>query len=170
MYSQNSVFLIGFMASGKSTIAKCLAKELNISYFDTDKDVQNRHRKSISEIFRNKGEKTFREYEYQSLKNSPTRAIVSTGGGCVTYPNSLNFLKQQKWVFWLYLSYEDTKNRLSNIQHQTHRPLAYLPEKELQERYESRLALYEAASNYKIHVGTQSIEELTACITQKIKI
>jgi len=54
-----NIVLIGFMGTGKSQIGKRLAKELRMSYLDTDEPVEKRAKDSISAIFKKRGEKYF---------------------------------------------------------------------------------------------------------------
>jgi len=97
-----NIILIGYMQSGKTTLGKKLASELNMEFFDTDSFIEKSENKSISQIFANYGEQKFRELESQTitylkkLKNT----IISTGGGIINTNNYKN-LKDIGFVVWL---------------------------------------------------------------------
>ena len=79
-------FLIGFMGSGKSSIGKQLAKELNIKHIDLDNLIEESENIKIADIFNNSGETYFRELEEKYLKETikEDNILVSTGGGTPT--------------------------------------------------------------------------------------
>lgn len=77
------VYLIGYMGCGKSTIGKRLAQQLNVQFIDLDHFIENRHHKTISQLFEEKGEEEFRRIEQQALGEVSQfeDVIISTGGG-----------------------------------------------------------------------------------------
>ena len=79
-------FLIGFMGSGKSSIGKQLAKELNIKHIGLDNFIEESEKIKIVDIFNNLGEKYFRKLEEKYLKEiiKEDNILVSTGGGTPT--------------------------------------------------------------------------------------
>ena len=80
------IFIVGPMASGKSTLGKKLAQTLDIDFIDTDKEIEKKAGAEISWIFEVEGEKSFREREIKVLKKSINKddVVISTGGGIVT--------------------------------------------------------------------------------------
>ena len=80
------IFIVGPMASGKSTLGKKLAQTLDIAFVDTDKEIEKKAGAEISWIFEVEGEKGFRERERKVLKKSINKddVVISTGGGIVT--------------------------------------------------------------------------------------
>jgi len=80
------VALLGFMAAGKSTIGKRVARELGLNFVDTDELIVARHG-PIHEIFARDGEARFREHEFQVVREAldGPPAVVALGGGAVTY-------------------------------------------------------------------------------------
>jgi shikimate kinase len=82
-----TVFLVGFMGSGKTSVGQVLAALLDRSFVDLDDRIQAREGRSIAEIFRQSGESSFRDSEHEALRDlleevasSPAR-VVSLGGG-----------------------------------------------------------------------------------------
>ena len=81
------IALIGFMASGKSTVGRHLARKLKCAFYDSDVFVRKAHG-PIGEIFSEEGERTFRRYEHEAiariLKESPP-GVLAVGGGAPTH-------------------------------------------------------------------------------------
>ncbi|MGP6191536.1 MAG: shikimate kinase [Vulcanimicrobiaceae bacterium] len=80
------ITLIGFMAAGKSTIGRYLARELSLPFVDTDSLIVQRHG-AIDEIFAREGVEKFRGYEFEAIRDvlDGPRAVVALGGGAVTH-------------------------------------------------------------------------------------
>lgn len=91
-----NIFFLGYMASGKSTIAKALSKSLQFEFLDLDAFIEEKERCSISEIFKNKGEIHFRKLEHFYLKQilSFENTVVALGGGTPCYANNMQLLKE----------------------------------------------------------------------------
>ena len=101
------IFLIGYMGSGKSTIASILGDILNMNVVDTDSWIEKRYGMSITDIFRDKGEAAFRAMETQCLEellNSPDSLIVATGGGLPCYNNNIDLIQERGISVYLKLS------------------------------------------------------------------
>ena len=107
------VALIGFMASGKSTIGKRLARKLGCAFFDTD-DVVVRAHGPISDIFYNEGEAAFRRYERAALDRvlDDEPGVVALGGGALTSEESLKALKKRAYRIFIKVSPEQVLDRL----------------------------------------------------------
>jgi shikimate kinase len=89
-------FLIGYMGSGKTTLGKQLAKKLNLQFVDMDLFIENRYHKSISEIFKEKGEDGFREIERRTLQEIAgfENVIISTGGGLPCFFDNMDLMNK----------------------------------------------------------------------------
>ncbi|WP_117169237.1 shikimate kinase [Paraliobacillus sediminis] len=108
----NSIYLIGFMGSGKTTIANRLGAKLHLAVQDTDKMIELYYQMKIKDIFLKYGEKTFREYEQEILgKVEKINCIVSTGGGIIETPDNVLELKKNQTIY-LQTSWEVIMNRL----------------------------------------------------------
>lgn len=86
------VFLVGYMASGKSTAAKKLAKALGLQFVDLDREVCKAAGMSIPEIFKAKGEKGFRKLEQTELRKwiAKDDYVMATGGGTPCFFESMD--------------------------------------------------------------------------------
>lgn len=112
------VFLVGYMASGKSTIGKALAKKMNFKFIDLDQYIENKEVLSVSEIFKLKGEIYFRKKETSYLKElieSDNKVIISLGGGTPCYGNNMELLLNSEDAITIYLkaSLNELVKRLS---------------------------------------------------------
>ncbi|SDS04036.1 shikimate kinase [Polaribacter sp. KT25b] len=86
------IILLGYMASGKSSIGKMLSKNLSLSFIDLDDYIIDQEKMSISEIFKEKGEIYFRLIENRYLKQILSKKedfILSLGGGTPCYANNM---------------------------------------------------------------------------------
>ncbi|MBV8245906.1 MAG: shikimate kinase [Candidatus Eremiobacteraeota bacterium] len=110
---RNHLALVGFMASGKSTIGKRLARTLKIPFVDTDDLIREAHGE-IEDIFYNRGEKKFREIEArvieEALQGAPS--VIALGGGAVTHEPSLHALKKHAYRIFIKVSPEQSLARL----------------------------------------------------------
>lgn len=88
------IYLIGYMGVGKSTIGKRLSKLLNLSFIDLDLFIESKYHKSISEIFKEKGEGGFREIEKKSLQevSEIEDVIIATGGGTPCFFDNMELM------------------------------------------------------------------------------
>lgn len=115
------IALIGFMGSGKTSVAKLLEKHTGIKAVDTDKLVVQLTRQAVSEIINNQGEDTFRKLEAKVLSNivEQEKCIIATGGGCVESAVSRGILKDC-FTIWLKV---DAKNAEKRIEDFSSRPM-----------------------------------------------
>ena len=100
---EGNIYLLGFMGSGKSTVAPILAKKLKRAFFDTDQWIENETRKSISQIFAEEGEDSFRQQEMKCFEmvSQMRQLVVAAGGGAVLY--SKNWLNMKKSGLTVYI-------------------------------------------------------------------
>lgn len=163
-----SIYLIGMMGSGKTTVGQILAQQLGYRFFDTDVLIERVTNKTINEIFATEGEEKFREIESQILGqlSAYTKSVVATGGGIVLKPQNWSYLRQGL-VIWLDASVDLLIRRLTE---DNTRPL--LKESNLQEKLvsllEQRQSLY-AEADLRIPIEIDhSPEEIVSQIQQKI--
>jgi shikimate kinase len=80
-----AVFLVGFMASGKTTLGRELASRLHWNFLDLDENIQLREGKAIADIFSDRGEPAFRAAETAALKDAVESithdTVIALGGG-----------------------------------------------------------------------------------------
>ena len=97
------IILIGYMGSGKTTVGKALSKETGMMFYDLDWYIESRMRKSVSQIFAEKGEEKFRQMEYNMLHEVAEfeDVIISCGGGTPCFFDNMDYLNQQGDVVYL---------------------------------------------------------------------
>jgi shikimate kinase len=91
------------MGSGKTTVGKALSKETGMMFYDLDWYIESRMRKSVSQIFAEKGEDGFRKIEYNMLHEVAEfeDVIISCGGGTPCFFDNMDYLNQQGDVVYL---------------------------------------------------------------------
>ncbi|MFI0427858.1 shikimate kinase [Mariniflexile sp. HMF6888] len=100
------VILIGYMASGKSTLGRILAKKLDYGFLDLDDYIEEKENSTISDIFKSKGEIHFRKLETHYLKellSSKSKLVLSLGGGTPCYSNNMDIILKANNVKSIYL-------------------------------------------------------------------
>ena len=145
------IYLVGFMASGKSTIGRLLAHRLGWSFFDTDDEIEAAEKMTISEIFEQRGEPEFRRIEGEIVRQHVLwiergrPAVLALGGGVFTQAENRRILEGRGVTVWLDCPFPVVSKRASQA---AHRPLARDPER-LAALYESRREIYALAD---IHI------------------
>lgn len=97
------IILIGYMGAGKTTIGKALSKELGIIFYDLDWYIESRMRKTVSQIFAERGEEGFRKIEHNMLHEVAEfeNVIISCGGGTPCFFDNMDYLNEQGQVVYL---------------------------------------------------------------------
>lgn len=141
-------FIVGYMASGKSTYGKELAKDKGLPFLDLDECVESREGRSISEIFAKEGEEYFRKREREILHeicNEADEFVLATGGGTPCFFDNMDYMNQAGTTVFLNTSPLVIVDRLKR--QRADRPLlAMYSDDELEffvrEHLESRLSFY----------------------------
>jgi shikimate kinase len=157
-----SIYLIGMMGSGKSTIGRYLSQQLGYRFVDTDRAIATLAQKSISEIFASEGESYFRKLETQVLAelSTHTRCVIATGGGIIQKQINWSYLRQGL-VVWLDTDLAILQKRLSG---DDSRPLAA----QLENLLTIRRPLYAQADLHMAIATEQRPEAIAIQIVEKI--
>ncbi|MDP8267589.1 MAG: shikimate kinase [Candidatus Tenebribacter davisii] len=148
------IFLIGFMGVGKTYLGEKLAVKLNLDFHDIDREIEKKAKLSVNDIFKLKGEKTFRDIESKILLNWNISGIISTGGGIVELKENIEFLKTKQTI-WLNPSWQIIRSRILN----SYRPLVLdRSEEELFKLWEQREELYRECT--EIEFTNSNLDEL----------
>jgi shikimate kinase len=99
-----AVFLVGYMASGKSTVGRELARRLQWDFIDLDTKIEARERQTVPEIFRERGESGFRLAETSALRDLLTESmkrdsVVALGGGAFAQERNRQLLQAWPTIF-----------------------------------------------------------------------
>ena len=124
MKSSKNIVFLGMMGSGKTSIGFLISKKLNLEFFDIDNHIENNLGMKISKIFKDKGEKFFREYEEKITLNilKKNNIVIALGGGAFLNKNIRNEILKYHFSFWLKLESDILIKRIKNS---TKRPLTY---------------------------------------------
>ncbi|GAP97445.1 shikimate kinase [Leptolyngbya sp. NIES-2104] len=165
-----SVFLIGMMGVGKTTIGQLLAKQLDYEFLDVDQFIEQATGQTVSTIFAESGEAIFRQLETATLSqvSARLRRVVATGGGIVLAQENWSYLRHGV-IIWLDVPVEQLKARLSQ---DTTRPL--LQSQDLTARLtqlsEERRSRYAQADIHIQVLPDETPEQITARIMNAIAL
>lgn len=109
------IILIGYMGAGKTTLGQALAQKLNLQFIDLDLYIEERFRKTIRQIFDEKGEEGFRLIEQRMLHEVAEfeDVVISTGGGTPCFFDNIDYMNQQGTTVFLDVPVERLFIRLS---------------------------------------------------------
>ncbi|WP_243386347.1 shikimate kinase [Bacillus kexueae] len=164
-----TIYLVGFMGSGKTTIGRMLAESLNIPVVDTDEEIVQKVQMDIPAIFEKYGEEYFRDVEGSCLRSIPTQNfIVTTGGGIITRDENIQWMREQGLVIYLKA---DVSVLVKRIQNDANRPLANNKSiEEIRELHEKRKSQYEKAHlviDTTDRTTKEVLEKVLTCIKEK---
>lgn len=170
------VVLIGYMASGKSTIGKKLATKVGFDFLDLDDYIVEKEQQTILDIFQNKGEIYFRKSETEYLKHllhSKDNIILSLGGGTPCYGNNMALIKNSINVKSIYLKASIGKLSKNLFKNRAKRPMvAHLESKQAMAEFVGkhlfeRLQFYIQA-DYTIDTDGRSKKKIVNKIRKKL--
>lgn len=97
------IIIIGYMGAGKTTVGKALSKQLNMPFYDLDWYIESRMRKTVKEIFDERGEEGFRIIEHNLLHEVAEfeDVIISCGGGVPCFYDNMEYMNQQGETVYL---------------------------------------------------------------------
>ena len=165
-----NIALIGFMGTGKTSVARLVAEQLRFDYLDTDEVIQTNTGRSITEIFTRDGEPAFRALEQKVVAElaSHTRTVIATGGGLPVYSNNLASLKTHALVVSLWSSPEKIWER---VRHQSHRPLLHDkdPQAKIRELLAAREPFYKEA-DVLLNTELRSVREVAQQVIHQFRL
>lgn len=164
------LYLVGFMASGKSTVGRHLAHRMGWSFFDLDVEIEAAEKTPIAEIFAGRGEAEFRRIEGEMLRDHVRwiergrPAVLALGGGAFTIEPNRALLADHGISVWLDCPFDVVRRRIAE-QHQHHgpvRPLAQDPEK-FAALYDARRVHYQLA-DARVEIASDDPEQTVTAI------
>jgi len=162
------IYLIGMMASGKTTIGKELANKLSYEFVDVDELIELTYKKKVKDIILEDGIDYFRQLEYDLLRNIDLdiNTVVATGGGVVLNHDNVLYMKNNGAIIYLKVSLDILEERLHNDSE--NRPL--LKKQSINTIYEERKELYENAGMISIFCDDLTIDEICINIVEQLTI
>jgi shikimate kinase len=161
------IYLVGFMGSGKSTVARYVADEIGWHFADLDEDIEHEQRASITHLFGTLGEDAFREIEHDALLRRVRRiqsgypTVLALGGGTFTRPENIELANNNGVSIWIDATFELVRKRVGAS---THRPLARDPQR-FEALYNARRQLYSRA-DYRIAVSEDDSRAVATAVLE----
>jgi shikimate kinase len=161
MMHAGSLYLVGMMGAGKSTVGRLLARRLKLRFFDCDHEIERRCGVKIPLIFEIEGEAGFRARESEVIAELTTLPgiVLATGGGAVLARENRTRLAKHGTVIYLKARPEDLYTR---VRHDRNRPLLATadPLRRLRELHAERDSLYASIADLVIDTGKQTVQTL----------
>ena len=157
---KKNLVLLGMMAVGKTTLAKIVAKKLNLKFIDTDFNITEKNSMSISEIFKKNGEIFFRKEEEKEVLSClmENRSVIAIGGGAFINKTVRENILKNAISIWLDVDIDTLDNR---VKQNYKRPLLKKDNNllQLKEIYNDRKNIY-ALANHKIECEKLNKDEI----------
>ncbi|MFY9554951.1 MAG: shikimate kinase [Blastocatellia bacterium] len=154
---EGSIFLIGFMGAGKTTVGRAVADLLGYDFIDLDQLIESQVGKSVQEIFMELGEPAFRRLEREAIQacGNLNRTVVALGGGAYVQEENRALLREAGKTIWLDCPLEVCLRR---IEGDRSRPLLSGKQK-MSELLEQRRTSYRLA-DHAVQSGEATPEEI----------
>ena len=152
------LYLVGFMASGKSTIGRSLAHALGWHFVDIDLEIEAHAARPITEIFLEQGESAFRDIETETIRKqvrivqSGQPCVFALGGGAFVQPRNWDLIEHNGVTIWLDCPFAIVRRRLGD---DATRPLA-ADRTKLAQLFEDRRPLYSRA-DFRVEITTDDV-------------
>ena len=168
----SKLFLVGFMATGKTTIGKRLSSKLNLPFFDSDREIEQILGCSINEYFRTNEESKFRVIEEKIIiekikKNKNKGFIMSLGGGAYVNNSIRKLINLVGISIWLNGNINIIYNRLKKSKNERPLMLTFNTKEKLQKLLKERIFYYQRA-DIKINIMNTSKDNMTHMIQNQI--
>ena len=169
-----NVVLIGYRATGKSTVGRILSSKLKIAFWDTDVMVEKSVAMPIKEIVALHGWDFFRAKERETIKYLTQKedGVIATGGGVVLFRENVDLLKQTGVIIWLNAPLQDIIDRLKkDARNGAIRP-QFTSSNIIQETIDimrQRLPLYESAADHTVDTAGKSAVQVAEEIYQYLR-
>jgi shikimate kinase / 3-dehydroquinate synthase len=165
----NNIFLVGLMGAGKTTIGRLLARRLDLTFIDSDHEIEARTGATIPWIFEIEGEASFRRREADVIREltSQNGIVLATGGGAVLNPASRALLAERGTVIYLRASVSSILQRTA---HDKNRPLLQTadPRRKLEDLTAQREPLYREIAHIVIDTGRPNVQSMVQTILDQI--
>ncbi|WP_283609487.1 shikimate kinase [Faecalispora anaeroviscerum] len=165
-----NIVLCGFMGCGKTTVGQVLAQKSGRSFLDLDQYIEQQQGKTVSQIFADDGEATFRRLENEAARELSRKdnLVIATGGGTVLKEENAALLRETGVIVLLNASLETLERRLDGV---SNRPLLQRDDRQefLRDLYARRIPLYRAAAQLCVEADGDP-ETVSEHILQKTEL
>jgi 3-dehydroquinate synthase len=167
----NNIFLVGLMGAGKTTIGRLLARRLDMTFIDSDHEIEARTGATIPWIFEIEGEASFRRREAEVIRELTAQngIVLATGGGAVLDPESRALLAERGTVIYLRASVSSILQRTA---HDKNRPLLQTadPRRKLEDLTAQREPLYREIADMVIDTGRPNVQSMVQTILDQLAV
>ena len=167
--TSKNIVLVGPMGSGKTTVGRRLARELNQDFFDTDDEIIVKTGVTIDHIFDIEGEDGFRERESKILENlcQMSNIILATGGGIVILPKNRKILKNAGLVVYLSSSVDQLLRRTAKSKTRPLLENSTDRKKTITELVEARDVYYREVASFVVDTTGKKLHEVINVIIRE---
>ena len=167
--TSKNIVLVGPMGSGKTTVGRRLAHELNQVFFDTDHEIIDKTGVTIDHIFDIEGEEGFRERESKILENlcQMSNIILATGGGIVILSKNRKILKNSGLVVYLSSSVNQLLKRTAKSKTRPLLENSSDRRKTITELLEARDAYYREVASFVVDTTGKKLHEVINIIIRE---
>jgi len=165
-----SLFLIGPMGSGKTSVGRQLARKLGLSFYDVDREIEDRCGVDIPTIFEFEGEEGFRDRESAMIEELTAikDIVLATGGGSILRPENRSLLQERGYVILLSV---ELKEQIRRISLNSNRPLLHTadPAKRLREIMTEREPIYKSLADVEISTNSSRMQNVIMRIMRHLE-
>ena len=163
-----NLVLIGYRGTGKSVVARRLAKRLGMPLVGMDAEIVRRAGRSIPEIVEAEGWPAFRDLESDLTRDLAGRSgvVIDTGGGVIERPENVEALKAGGRVFWLKASAEAILRRIGGDNQRPSLTGTKSFTDEVAEVLERRTPLYAAAADHTVDTDGKRVDEVVGAVIE----
>ena len=169
------ITLIGYRATGKTTLARMLAERLGWDWIDADVEIERRASKTIAEIFAEDGEPVFRDLEADIILElcGQEKLVLAAGGGAPLRPQSRRAMRQSGKVVWLQARSETVLARMTGDATTAMRRPELTNKSALEEivhLMEERESIYRETADIEVDTEAKTPRQLTDEIIQRLEL
>jgi shikimate kinase len=170
MITAKNIFLVGPMGAGKTAVGRQLARCLNMTFVDSDAEIEQRTGVDIPFIFEKEGEEGFRRRESAVIEDLSRLGdvVMATGGGAILDPKNRAALTSRGTVIYLHAS---VRQQLARTRHSTNRPLLHTddPAGRLEELTAVREPLYRKIADLVVDTDGRRVKEVARDIVSLLQ-
>jgi len=168
------LFLIGYRCTGKSSVGRYIAHQLQWAFCDTDRLIEQSVDRKINTLFDQEGKETFRDLEQNTLETvcSLPESVIATGGGVVLREQNRNLLSTEGTVIWLRATSETIRKRMKqDPKTDENRPALTESDaiEEVESVLEERKELYDQSADYSISTEDHDPESIATFILDELR-
>jgi len=163
---KKSIYLCGFMGSGKTSAGQLASEMVDAPFLDLDKFIEQREKRTIPEIFAESGESYFRELEIAAISRMTDGYVIALGGGAMANRKNSAMINEYGVSVFIDVEFETCYERIKDDKN---RPLAFrATRKQLEKLYNDRKKLYLNNSKFVID-GNTELNVLAERIAEKFR-